>query len=223
MPFQVTTSRAHAARRSSRTDVSQLKPSRSDPSAGFSLVELMVTVALVGLILVLFATYTSSSSFRLQAAANSLYAAFQKTRMEAIMRNRNVSLSFDLNGDGVADDQMTVWVDENNNNTYDGTTELVEVVPREEHMALGSVSTDDGGPPQPPPACSSFPPGGIDFNNAANAKCALFAPDGTASSGVVILHNLNNPSTGTYAIVMSSVGNPRLWYYQPGTSGWKDR
>lgn len=73
---------------------------RAGMSPGFSLVELMVTVALVTLILGLFAAYTSSSSFRLEATANSLFATLQKTRLEAIMRNRNVSLSFDINADG---------------------------------------------------------------------------------------------------------------------------
>ena len=196
---------------------------RTGMSPGFSLVELMVTVALVALILGLFAAYTSSSSFRLEAAANSLFATLQKTRLEAIMRNRNVSLSFDINEDAVIDNQMTMWVDENNNNTYDGGAELVESIPKEPLMAFGSVTVGEGGPSIPPPTVSNAPLDGVDFNNAGNSNCALFSPDCTAASGVLLVHSSTNESAGTFAIVLSSVGLPRIWYYQPGTSAWKDR
>lgn len=196
---------------------------RAGMSPGFSLVELMVTVALVTLILGLFAAYTSSSSFRLEAAANSLYATLQKTRLEAIMRNRNVSLSFDLDVDGNIDNQMTMWVDENSNNAYDGAAELVEAIPREPLMAFGSVASGEGGPSMPPPTRTTTPTDGVDFNTAGNSNCTFFSPDGTSASGVVIVHSSTNSSAGTYAIVLSSVGLPRMWYYQPGTSAWKDR
>lgn len=196
---------------------------RAGMPPGFSLVELMVTVALVTLILGLFAAYTSSSSFKLQAAANSLYATLQKTRLEAIMRNRNVSLSFDIDEDGTTDNQMTMWVDENSNNTYDGAAELVEAIPKEPLMAFGAVPTEQGGPSLPPPTYAATPPDGMQFNNSANSKCASFSPDGTAASGIVIVHSSTNSAAGTYAIALSSVGLPRIWYYQPGTSAWKDR
>lgn len=188
---------------------------------GFSLVELMVTVALVALILGLFAAYTSSSSFRLEAAAKGLFATLQKSRLEAIMQNRNVSLSFDIDEDDVIDDQMTMWVDENRNDTYDGTAELVESIPAEPLMAFGKVPVEQGGPPLPPPTLSTFPANGITFNNSANSNCTFFSPDGTAASGAVIIHSSTNPSAGTYAIVLSSAGLPRIWYFQPGTSTWK--
>lgn len=192
-------------------------------SSGFSLVELMVTVALVIMILGFFAAYTTSATFKLEGEANRVCAALQKTRMESIMRNKNTLLSFDIDNDGVIDNRLTLWVDENGNNTYDGGAELIESIAEGSNTAFGSVSSAQGGPSQPPPTCSNIPADGVDFNTTGNSNCARFSPNGTSTSGVVLVRSSNDSAAGTYAIVLSSVGLPRLWYFQPGTAGWKDR
>jgi|WetSurMetagenome_2_1015567.scaffolds.fasta_scaffold11298_3 prepilin-type N-terminal cleavage/methylation domain-containing protein len=189
-------------------------------NSGFTLVELMVTVALVAIILGLSATYINSSQYTLRAAAYNLRSALQKTRLEAIKRNRAVYLDFDFNDDGAIDSAFTMWVDLNGNHNYEGTTELLESIQGMSGIAIGSVPTAAGGPGvnDTPSGSGTIPGDGVSLSGDR----ARFNPDGTATTGTVYLRSASDPNAGTYAIVLDSVGRSRISYFQPGGS-WKPR
>jgi prepilin-type N-terminal cleavage/methylation domain-containing protein len=191
--------------------------------SGFSLVELMVTVALVAVIMGLSATYLNSSQYTLRAAAYNLRSALQKTRLEAIKKNRAVYLDFDFNDDGAIDSAFTMWVDLNGNHNYDGTTELLEIIGGMNGVTFGSVPASQGGPGanDTPSGSGTIPGDGVSLSGDR----ARFNPDGTTTAGAIYLRSASDPNAGTYAIVLDSVGRSRISYFQPGgpVGSWKPR
>jgi len=72
-------------------------------SAGFSLVELMVTVAIIAIVAGLTFGNMNTASYRLKSKAKILTGNMQRAKLEAVKKNVNVSLKFDRDGDGNAD------------------------------------------------------------------------------------------------------------------------
>lgn len=72
---------------------------------GFTLIELMVTIAVVAILAVVAVPSLVSlvNSNRLTAQANEVMASLQQARMEAIRRNRSVTVCRSLNGTTCAD------------------------------------------------------------------------------------------------------------------------
>ena len=68
-------------------------------SGGFSLIELLVTIAIVAILAVVAAPSLMSliNSNRLTAQANELVASLQQARMEAVRRNRSVTVCRSIN------------------------------------------------------------------------------------------------------------------------------
>jgi general secretion pathway protein H len=66
--------------------------------SGFTLIEMIVVVAVLGFVLALVASRGPGTSAALtsKAAANELASALRETRSRAIVSNRSVSLTFDL-------------------------------------------------------------------------------------------------------------------------------
>lgn len=189
-------------------------------SPGFNLVELMATVSIICIIMVLGGAYSNSSYYKLRAAAHSVSATLQKSRLEAIKRNRNVLLDFDSNDDDVVDNHITIWMDLNSNGVLDGATELIETVPLDGGASLGSAPSAKGGPTKQRDGTTNIPSNGISVTD----KRVTFKPDGTTSSAVVIfLHSPDHADAGTYEIDLNSVGQSKIWYYQPGLNSWKER
>jgi prepilin-type N-terminal cleavage/methylation domain-containing protein len=186
---------------------------------GFSLVELMVTVALVAIILGLSSAYINSSPYKLRTAAYNLRSVLQKARLEAIKRNRTVFLDFDFNNDGAIDSSFTMWVESDTGvHTYGGTNQLLETIEGMSGVTIGSVPNSQGGPGtnDTPSGSGTIPGDGVSMSGDR----ARFNPDGTATTGTVYLRSASNPNAGTYAIVLDSIGRTRISYFQPGGS-WK--
>ena len=101
-------------------------------SPGFTLMELMVTIAIAGILLgVAIPSFTSIiSSNRLTTYANDLVTALNFARSEAIKRGVRITLCKSTNGNSctAGDDWSQGWIiftDQNNNATYDSATETL--------------------------------------------------------------------------------------------------
>lgn len=102
--------------------------------AGFSLVELMITLVVLGVVVGIAAPSFSGliNSNRLAAASNEVVAALQVARMEAVRRNTSVVLCPSADGAGCAGAawrSFIVFADEDGDSTVDaGTDEVIRVV-----------------------------------------------------------------------------------------------
>lgn len=203
----------------------------TEPSRGFTLVELMVSVALVAIVMSYVGITLNSAPFRLKSAVHRLRAAMQQARLEAVKRNKDVYLDFDRDDNGRAE-SVSLWVSMDpgeSSPTFDEGEDVLlwedsYIAPSDSSAGgatYGAVPTDQGGPSSPAPAgaSGSLPDDGISFNgNRIN-----FNPDGTSSAGTIYLHVPTNPRAGTYAIVLNNNGRAYLRYFPTGGPSWEDR
>ena len=100
-------------------------PGTTPSPQGFSLVELMVTIALIGILGTIASPYLMSwgPNYKLKGAAQNLYSSFQKARLEGAKRSTNIGITFNL-----ATNSYQVFVDDgagaggnSGNATRDGT------------------------------------------------------------------------------------------------------
>lgn len=189
---------------------------------GFTLVELMVAVALVTLVLGVGVGYLNSPQYQLRAEVFALHSALQRTEFAAVKRNRNAYLDFDVNGAGVGNAALTCWVDNNSNAQFDGGAELLETLAQTTGVAYGSVPSSEGGPKQSPDG-ESIPSNGVSFSGSGNAERAEFSPDGTSNTGAIYLCLADNPAAGTYALLLNSIGYIESWYFRTGGTSWQEQ
>ncbi len=105
-------------------------------SGGFTLVELMITVVIVGILLAL-----AGPSFvellernRMQTTASNVYTSLMLARSEALKRNRDVEVcsstsgtACDPNEAGLWQDGWLVWVDTDGDTSVDDPNEVLSV------------------------------------------------------------------------------------------------
>ncbi|MCK4378941.1 MAG: GspH/FimT family pseudopilin [Deltaproteobacteria bacterium] len=186
-------------------------------SAGFTLVELMVTVAIMAIIAGFTFGNLNSTSYKLKSSARTLQAKMQQAKLLAVKENCNVFVDFDLDGDSTIDSFYTLWRDADNDNSYDDPVEHVERVALPILIAFGSVAGGDGGPTKGASPTSTVAPevDGISFSG----NSVRFNPEGTASNGWAYLHAPNKDSAGTYAAGSNNVGRVQIrhWVTEGGT------
>jgi type IV fimbrial biogenesis protein FimT len=107
---------------------------RRSTHAGFSLIELLVVLTLIGIVTMLAAPSFNSAflSNRLAAYANSFVASAQLARSEAIKRNRPVHVCRSADGatcatSGAWQQGWIVWSDDNGNGTLDAGEAIVQI------------------------------------------------------------------------------------------------
>jgi len=93
----------------------------SCPTAGFTLVELMITVAIIALIAGFTFAEINSSSYKLKSAARNLKTAMQQARLGAIKINDIVNIDFDHNQDGTIDTDGYIVIEQTSGKIYQKT------------------------------------------------------------------------------------------------------
>ncbi len=96
---------------------------RENSAAGFTLLELMVTIAIIGTVLAIvtpnFFGYLGGSQLR--ASSQEIYGYFQKAKMEAIKQNYPVTVIFDFTDNG----SYQIFVDKDDDRVLDAGEEII--------------------------------------------------------------------------------------------------
>lgn len=145
---------------------------------GFTIIELVVTLAIFGIMLAIalpsFLSYLPT--MRLKGAARDISSTLQSARMEAVSRNTNCNVSFDIN-----------------NKSYTvSCTNIATTLSTDISFGWGTdVNKDIGG--------GSLPSDGVALTN----DTCYFTSRGTVNAGSIYIKNTKNQS---YVVVISSGG-----------------
>lgn len=169
------------------------------PPQGFTLVELMVVIALIGIMATLAIPSFISwvPNYRLKGATQLLYSSFQKARLEAVKRNTNVGISF-----STANGTYQVFVDDgtgggiSGNATRDGSESI---------LSQNSL----------PASCSFIAPSTFVGNITGYNSRAL--PLGNRTGTIQLRNNL----TRQYRLSLSNAGHVKLEISTDNGTSWK--
>ncbi len=195
---------------------------KPDPVAGFTLVELMVTVAIIALVAGFTFAELNNVSYRLKTTAQTLKGKMQKARLLAVKSSCPVFVDFDFYAPNGVDNGYTLWRDLNQNDTCDDATtdnngdgvidaddaEFIESITLPNDISFGSVTAANGGPGSAT----------ITYNNSYRLK---FDPRGSSSNGFAYLHSPSDDSAGTYRVGTNNIGRVRAQYYATGGGTWR--
>jgi type IV fimbrial biogenesis protein FimT len=178
-------------------------------SKGFTLIELMFTLALIGVMIAIavpsFAAFTSS--YRATSVVNDLLESINLTRTEALKRGRRITLS-PIGADWR--NGWTVYVDTNTASgatpSYDSTEELIF-----QHAALATQIS------------VAAPAGGVGIFGGANYVAfdgTGFArmTNGSTLSGGIAFTDQTGSATNVRTLCIALFGRPRIINTQPPTA-----
>jgi prepilin-type N-terminal cleavage/methylation domain-containing protein len=140
-------------------------------SRGFTLVELLVVVALIGIVTALAFASMSTSSYAgtVQGYGDQVVNTMETARLRAISSRRWQRVEF-------SGDYATVWQSTTTGMAPATAWEQIEVLSTPQHVTIASTAANTHVAVGSPPAEGAGLPGAIDF-----------APDGTAQSFTVFL------------------------------------
>ena len=189
--------------------------------AGFSLLELMIVVAIMCILAGYIGYNLSSGATELKTFVFNTKSHFHKAKFEAVKRNRNVYIDFDFNAPfGTVDNGYTVWVDDNCNNAYDaGTDPVIDTVVFNKGPVIYANN--------PPIGAEPAGPGGSTIGDGVSAVSdkIIMKPNGRCKSAGTVYVYLpisatdNTISAGPWAVITSTVGRIRVDEWRD--SGWK--
>ncbi len=195
----------------------QILDRKSISEKGYTLVELMVVVAITAIIAGFTMTEINSTSNKLRNTAQTLRAKMQQAKLLAVKENLNVFVDFDLDGTGGIDSFYTLWRDDDNNNAY-SASELIEKVALPNDISFGAVAKADGGPDKSASNSGSTAPTSNIVSFSGDS--IRFSPQGMGSQGWAYLHAPNNDSAGTHAVGSNNVGRIQSRYWATNGSTW---
>ena len=185
---------------------------RRRPQSGFSLVELVVSLAIV-LILTAVALPSLTRSFRtyqLNDAATRLAGMLKFTRFEAIRRNNPVTCQIQLLGGS-----WTVWADTLANGNPDPTEQQLMLIE-------SAVLLPSGGLPAPTAILTAVGAGTLTTLSGANNFVSFDARGAVSPIATYVLYigSPTNPEFGYRAVVLLPSGVTQVWT-APSSGPWQ--
>ncbi len=201
---------------------------------GFSLVELMVVVFILGILSVTVGVQINSAKTKLKTFVFNTKTRFYQAKFEAIKTGRDVYLDFDFNNDGsVSNDHgFTIWMDENGDGNYvtgDGDVIVGTPVTFDNQATRGrhgpEIYRGDGVYPYGGPKDPNGGPNGLEITDGVTGPGDrfLFKANGDSSAGTVYFYFPQGPiaakevRSGPFAIIVNAVGRVRVVEW---TQGW---
>jgi prepilin-type N-terminal cleavage/methylation domain-containing protein len=169
---------------------------RSQSNSGFTLIEIMVVLVVIGILAAISAPSFMKwlPNIALQSASRDLYGIMQKARSEAVKGNKDWAIVFDT-----TNNRYYLCSDPGADGDWSGTNDLTGGGDNQisETISLSAYKHGVGFghlPATKDVVDTNFPNGNISYND----KVAVFNPRGTGLAGYVYLSHKNN--TNTYAI-----------------------
>ena len=172
-------------------------------TAGFSFVELMTVIAIIGIMSAIALPYLISGQpqRRLKAAARDMYSAMQQARLLAVKNNQDVAVRFGAD---------FYYIDEDNDGVHDSGESRIDLLPQYHDVEFGNGTA----------SMSQAELDSIGANSAVNASFITFIPAGTAEfapdpmtgDNTVYFQNTNNPSERFAVSVQMSGSVKTSWY-----------
>ena len=193
---------------------------RYRPSAGYSLIELMVVLGLITTLIGIAVPQILAAldDFRAYGAARYMSARLYQARMDAVARATNAAVRFRLDGGSYA---FAAYLDGNRNGvrSADITRGVDREIQKPQRLADLFPGVDFGALPGLPSVEPGAPPPGDDPIRFGTASMASFSALGASTPGSLYIRGRRDAQ---YAVrVLGQTGRIRVLKFNPRTRQWK--
>jgi prepilin-type N-terminal cleavage/methylation domain-containing protein len=179
---------------------------RSGPNRAFTVIELMIVIAIIGIVAAFAYPKVNFTQFRVDAAARTVRVALQNAERLAVTRQYDVVVSFDT-----VNSRIRILEDNNNNAVIDAGEHVI-YAPLEDSVHFAVPPAGVSGSP-------STPITGGSIKTVDNMPTLIFHRDGAASSDADIYITSKRAQKDDFRCVrvIQSTGRTLWWRYLTGT------